>query len=101
MTKKMDDEMDKKLKKITEYFGIETELMKMSEEIGELQNECYKGHFVGGPSNIEDEVADVMVILLQIMLYFDADMEKVVDIIEGKIDRTIKRIEEGWYSKHR
>lgn len=97
MTKDMDD----KLKKITEHFGIETELMKLSEEIGELQGECYKGHFVGGTSNIEDEVADVMVILMQIMLYFDVDMDKVIDTVEHKTDRTIKRIEEGWYDKHR
>ena len=39
-------EQDEKLRKITKHFGIETELTKLSEEVGELLNECYKKHFV-------------------------------------------------------
>ena len=97
-----DKDMDEKLKEITKYFGIETELMKLSEEIGELQNECYKRHFVDPEyGEIEDECADVMVILMQIMLHFDVDMDKVIEIIEQKTNRTIERIKGGWYDKHR
>lgn len=97
-----DKDMDEKLKEITKHFGIETELTKLTEEMGELLNECYKRHFVDPEfGNIEDEVADVMVILMQIMLHFDVDMDKVIEIIEHKVNRTTKRIEEGWYDKHR
>lgn len=95
-------EQDEKLKKITSHFGIETELTKLSEEVGELLNECYKRHFVDPEfGEIEDEIADVFVILAQIGLYFNADMDKVEEIMKTKIDRTVKRIDDGWYDKHR
>lgn len=95
-------EQDEKLRKITKHFGIETELTKLSEEVGELLNECYKRHFVDqGYGEIEDEIADVFVILGQIGLYFNVDMEKVEKIMKTKVDRTVKRIDEGWYERHR
>ena len=57
-------EYDDKLRKITKHFGVETELMKLSEELGELQNECYKRLYVDPEAgNIEDEFADVLVVL--------------------------------------
>lgn len=95
-------EQDEKLRKITSHFGIETELTKLSEEVGELLNECYKRHFVDPEyGNVEDELADVFVILSQIALYFNADMNKVQNIIDMKVNRTVQRIDEGWYDKHR
>ena len=99
-----DTEFDEKLKKITEQFGIETELMKLSEEVGELQGICYKQLYdmlSNHKDAVEDECADVLVVLLQIFLAFDVDIDKVTDIVEHKIERTVKRIEEGWYDKHR
>lgn len=93
---------DEKLRKITKHFGIETELTKLSEEVGELLNECYKRHFVSPEyGEVEDELADVFVILAQIGLYFNTDMDKVESIINKKIDRTVSRIDEGWYDRHR
>lgn len=95
-------EQDEKLKKITEHFGIETELTKLSEEMGELLNECYKRHFVDPEyGEVEDELADVFVILTQIILYFNVDIEHVKDIMINKINRTAERIDSGWYDKHR
>ena len=74
-------EQDEKLRKITKHFGIETELTKLSEEVGELLNECYKRHFVDPEyGEIEDEIADVFVILGQIALYFNVDINKVEEI---------------------
>lgn len=93
---------DEELKSITKHFGIETEFMKLGEEIGELLNECYKQYYTKNKNNhIEDEFADVYVILSQIALYFDVDETKVNTIAKQKIDRTIKRINDGWYDKHR
>lgn len=95
-------EQDEKLKKITKHFGIETELTKLSEEVGELLNECYKRHFVDPEyGEIEDEMADVFVILAQIGLYFNIDTDKVNSIVEEKINRTVDRIDNGWYDRHR
>ena len=95
-------EYDDKLKKITKHFGVETELMKLSEELGELQNECYKRLYVDPEAgNVEDEFADVLVVLSQLLLYFNVDINKVSEIFEHKVDRTVKRIEEVWYNRHR
>lgn len=95
-------EQDKKLEKITEHFGIETELTKLSEEVGELLNECYKRHFVDPEyGEIEDEMADVFVILAQIGLYFNVDKDKILSILDEKINRTVDRIDNGWYDRHR
>lgn len=104
MTKKENEMMEKNLKKITEHFGVDTELMKLSEEVGELQGICYKELYdslANHIDDIEEECADVLVVLLQIFLAFNVDMDKVVKTVEHKVDRTIKRIEEGWYDKHR
>lgn len=99
MNSKKEQEM---LAHITSHFGIETELTKLSEEVGELLNECYKKHFVHPEAgNVEDEVADVMVVIAQILLYFDVDMDKVEEIYNQKIERTIQRIDSDWYDKHR
>ena len=93
---------EKELRQITKYFGIETELTKLNEEVGELLNECYKRHFVDPEyGNVEDELADVMVILQQIKLYFGADDKTINDIMNSKIKRTNERIKSGWYEKHR
>ena len=90
------------LKKITKHFGIETQLTKFTEEVGEFLNECYKRHFVDPTAgNVEDEAADVMVLFAQLMLYFDVDMDKVGEIFDEKVERTVERIDKNWYDKHR
>lgn len=91
-----------KLKKITSHFGVETQLMKFIEEVGEFQNECYKRHFVDPEAgSVEDEAADVLVLFSQLLLYFNVDIEKVEKIFDEKVDRTIERIDKDWYDKHR
>ena len=93
---------DEELRQITKHFGIETELMKLTEEVGELLNACYKTHLSNASTeDIEDEMADVMVILQQIVLYFDVDVSLMDSIARQKIDRTVKRINDGWYDRHR
>lgn len=93
---------DDMLKKITKHFGIETELTKLTEEMGEFLNEAYKKYYCGGSSErLEDELADIIVLLLQIIIYFDIDMNNVDKIHSQKIRRTIERIDKNWYDKHR
>ena len=38
---KMVKNKEDQLRTITKYFGVETEIMKLNEEIGELANACY------------------------------------------------------------
>ena len=100
-----DEEQVEQLKQITKKFGMDNELCKLSEEVGELLGECYKGLYAGETletqHKIEDEFADVMVLLTQIGIYFDLDMNTVNNIFDYKVKRTVDRINEGWYDKHR
>lgn len=96
---KMVKSNEEKLRTITEYFGIHTEIMKLSEEVGELVNACYVGDNI--PADIEDECADVLVVLSQLMLYYNCDINKIQDIYNNKISRTLERIAINWYEKHR
>lgn len=99
---KVDKEEIEKLKKITSHFGIETQLMKFMEEIGEFINECYKRHYVDPEAgSVEDETADILVLLSQLLIYFNVDVDKVQKIYDEKLNRTIERIDKDWYDKHR
>lgn len=96
-----DDKKDE-LKRITDTFGIDTELMKLCEEVGELLNECYKYNYTKqNKDRVEDEFADVLAILSQFAIFYDLDIKNVKNIFNSKIDRTVKRIDDGWYDKHR
>lgn len=86
-----------KLRAITQYFGVETEIMKLNEEVGELANACYTKK----KEDVEDECADVLVVLSQLMLFYDCDLNKIQEIYNKKISRTLERIAINWYEKHR
>lgn len=89
---------EEKLRTITKYFGVETEIMKLNEEVGELANACYTSK---SKEDIEDECADVLVVLSQLMLYYNCDLKKIQSIYDKKIGRTLERIAMNWYEKHR
>lgn len=90
-----------KLRAITQYFGVETEIMKLNEEVGELANACYMYQNGKKVEDIEDECADVLVVLSQLMLFYDCDLNKIQEIYNKKISRTLERIAINWYEKHR
>ena len=88
---------EKELKKITAYFGIDNQIVKLNEELAELTVECARDNYFG----VQEELADVYVLLKQIQLYFDVDDEEIESVSNEKIDITLKRIKEGYYAKHR
>jgi len=88
---------NEKLEEITNHFKIENQIIKLNEEVAELTVECARDNYFG----IQEELADVYVLLKQIQLYFDIDDEEIVSVSNEKIDRTLKRIKEGYYDKHR
>lgn len=94
---KMVKSKEEQLRTITQYFGVETEIMKLNEEVGELANACYTKN----TEDVEDECADVLVVLSQLMLFYGCDLKKIQDIYNKKISRTLERIAINWYEKHR
>jgi NTP pyrophosphatase (non-canonical NTP hydrolase) len=96
--------MEEKLKKIIDYYGINNQQRKLQEEVFELQEAITEldmaerdvnlfdiEHFKG---NIVEELADVFVILNQLAIYYKIDEDKLYNIMEYKINRTLNRMED-------
>lgn len=85
---------NKSLKKIIDHWGEKKQQIKAIEELSELQKAICK-HLIennGSIDNITEEMADVSIMLNQLLVIFNN--EKVVnEIIEQKLARTLKVIE--------
>ena len=42
-----------------------------------------------------------MVLLKQIQYYYEVDDQEIQAVMEEKVNRTLKRIDEGYYNNHR
>ena len=88
--------MKNKLLKIINNYGAMNQLKYMQTEVFEfveavinynnLSNEKNKDH-------IEEEYADLMVMLEQFRAYYDLDDMHISEVMHQKIDRQLKRIE--------
>ena len=95
------NDFEQKLRRITSNFGITTQLIKLNEEMGELLNEGYYGAYKGDNKNsLEDECADVLNVLVQVMLYFDLDWKKIGDRMNFKVNRCLDRLDNTDYYKN-
>ena len=79
--------MDHKLEKILNHFGKDNQELKLLEEVKELKLALEWND----RDQIEEEMADVLVVINQLKT------ERVENIYRKKINRTLKRMEEGYY----
>lgn len=87
--------MKEKLLKIINHFGIRNQLKKLNEECYELIEAVNYYEL----KEIIEEVADVQVLLNEIKAYYDISDEIEEKVMLYKIDRTLERIESGYYKK--
>ena len=99
------EEINGAIKEIADNFGLVTQQLKLIEELGELTREISKDIANGREISDEtiSEIADVNILINQI-LYLSSNKdynskEKLKEHIEYKLQRTLKRIEEGYYEK--
>lgn len=97
--------MKNNLLKIINHYGISNQLKKLSEEIFELQEAIITRERdymscdattimdMANKKHIEEEFADVCVVLEQFKVYYDLDNDKIIEIMKQKINRQLKRIE--------
>ena len=99
--------MDEKLLKIINHYGVSPQLKYFQSEVFEL-NEAIITHelkksveyeiplteIIGTKEHIAEEIADVTVMLLQFKEYYGIDGNDVLKIMNEKIDRQLKRMEE-------
>ena len=96
--------MEEKLLEIINHYEVNNQLKKLNEECYELieaikNYECDK--YFGVPQEflniaktyIEEEFADVMVMLCQFKEYYQIDGNEIIKVMNEKIDRQLKRIE--------
>lgn len=86
--------MRKKLEQIVATHGSLLQHVIAVEEMGELQKEVTK--FIRGKGNIDhliEEIADVQIMLWQLMVMHEISDEEIEREIEFKIDRTLGGIE--------
>lgn len=97
--------MKNDLLKIINHYEVDNQLKKLNEEIFELieairdYEEDYikvdcdeNGVLPFFKEHIEEEFADVMVLLSQIKYYYELDSERIKKIMEEKIVRQLERI---------
>lgn len=89
---------NEKYDKIFNYFGYENQRRKMNEEMQELNDAILlyeKG--IGDIQNVIEEMGDLLNILAEFMQEYDITQDEVRDSMQFKLDRTIERIDSGYY----
>lgn len=98
-----------KIKKIADYFGLDSQMSMLEEECAELIQAISKLRRVGtderkgvayieARSHVAEEMADVLNLIYQ-MEYLLQGHNLTGFWLEQKLNRTLKRIEEGRYDK--
>lgn len=105
--------MEKDLLKIIEHFGVNNQQRKLQEEVFELQEAITKYEEFNNriedlaiydidetelkKEHIIEELVDVMVILKEVQYIYKINREDIRKIMKNKINRTLERIESGYY----
>ena len=80
--------IDNRVKFILSIYGEEAQAKKVIEQLAELQRAIVREDI----DNIHEEIADVIIMLEQLMAFEAIDTKKIDEIIESKIERALKRI---------
>lgn len=76
------------VKKIFSKYGEEEQALKSIEELAELQRAIVRKDL----RNMEEEIADVFIMLNQLLMFEGINKETVLDIVDYKLKRQLKRI---------
>ena len=100
--------MIERANKVMSKFGLENQIKKFNEESYELQEALMKATALLLVSDIDDlkeditsEIADVLFLLIQFIEYFDIKDFDILNNLVFKSERTLYRMEGGYYDKKR
>ena len=85
---------EEKVKEIAEHYGLKNQLRQLAEECCELSVESSHSARKGTTVKIIEEMADVMIMIEQVIYLAKIDKCDIEDCINYKINRQLKRIEE-------
>ena len=77
-------------KKIINYYGINAQLKKLSEEVYEFEEAVLEKH---NKKHITEEIADILVILQQFKEKYNIEEAEINKVMKYKVDRQLRRIE--------
>lgn len=98
--------MIERANKVISKFGLENQIKKFNEESYELQEALIKANLQLSKiddlrEDITSEIADVLFLLIQFIDYFNIKDLDILDKLVYKSERTLDRMEEGYYDKKR
>ena len=85
---------DERIKTIADYYGVEKQLHQLAEECSELAVEASHSARKGVTVKIIEEMADVLLMIEQVVYLSGIAIEDIDECISFKIDRQMKRIKE-------
>ena len=85
---------DERIKIIADHYGTENQMRQLAEECSELAVEASHSARMGTTVKIIEEMADVMIMIEQVIYLAKIDKCDIEDCINYKINRQLKRIEE-------
>ena len=84
---------DERIKTIADHYGIKKQLRQLAEECSELAVEASHSARKGTTVKIIEEMADVEIMIEQIIHLAEIDRCDIQDCINFKLDRQMKRME--------
>ena len=78
---------------IVEHYGSENQKLKAVEELCELQEALLKEINKRDEIGIVEELADVHIMLAQLMVIYDVDREDLLDMVKYKLQRQYQRMQ--------
>ena len=85
---------ERKLAIILTHYGPDKQRLQAIEELSELQTEITRDlNGKGDPYALRCELADVLVMLTQLMVIYDIDPDDLDKVISFKLERQLGRIE--------
>ena len=85
---------DERIKTIADHYGIEKQLHQLAEECSELAVEASHSARKGVTLKIIEEMADVLLMIEQVIYLANIAIEDIDECIKFKIDRQLERIKE-------
>lgn len=98
--------MKNDLLKIINHYEVDNQLKKLNEEVFELieairdyeedyiKVDCVEDYVQYAKEHVEEEFADVLVLLNQFLEYYDLNKENIKKIMLQKINRQLERMKE-------
>ena len=84
---------DERIKTIADHYGIENQMRQLAEECSELAVEASHSARIGTTVKIIEEMADVLIMMEQIVYLSSIDRKDIDECFQYKLDRQMKRME--------